>query len=489
MLQPTDPNPGQTAIAETEKPPAQASVASHGLPHFLRLLFRLLDDHQVRYAVLHSWEGLPDQLPSDLDLAIHPRDRKSLVPVFRGLVGKGYQAVQCRHHAGGRRYDFVWFEPEGMRSVGVDVTDEYREQGMILWRGDDLTRGRRQFDGFWVADPAIEFAYTLAKKALKGSLPQHQAARLRALVSELGRPQAQKIAGELFGEKYKSGAVEACANGSLSNQLGDLKKQLWLTKLRSSPLSPIRRFLDDLPRLVGRWFRPTGLFVVILGPDGVGKSTLVGRLAESLEQAAFSRFRLFHWRPNVIVPQKETGLTVADPHDEPPRGMLGSIVTLFGIFLDYWLGFIFILRPLLARSGLIVFDRYYHDLLIDPIRYRYGGPMWLARFVGRLVPPPDLLFLVLDADDQVILSRKREVPLDELRRQRESYQQFTRGVQRATLVRTDRGIERTVKEASQFIVQYLARRFDRRYARWLAPVLQKSSVANGQSSVGGVPSN
>jgi thymidylate kinase len=140
------------------------------------------------------------------------------------------------------------------------------------------------------------------------------------------------------------------------------------------------------------------------------------------------------------------------------------------LVLDYWLGFVFVLRPLLARAGLVIFDRYYHDLLVDPLRYRYGGPMWLAKFLARAIPPPDLLFLVLDADDEVILSRKREVTLEELRRQREGYQQFASGYKRAILVNTDRGIEPTVEQASRFVVEYLADRFQRRNARWLAPV-------------------
>jgi thymidylate kinase len=215
-----------------------------------------------------------------------------------------------------------------------------------------------------------------------------------------------------------------------------------------------------------RWFQPTGVFVVVLGPDGAGKSTTVGRLTEAVG-SCFRRQRIYHWRPNVIAPQKESGVPVTDPHDEPPRGELGSIVALFALFLDYWLGFVFVIRSLLARSGLIVFDRYYHDLLIDPLRYRYGGPMWLAKFIGRFVPPPDLLFLVLDAEEQVILSRKREVPPEELRRQRESYHQFTLGTKRATLIRTDNGIEPTVADASRFIVEYLTLRFQRRHARWV----------------------
>ena len=461
----------QVDVAERDKAPTKDSAQGHSLPHFLRLLFRLLEEHEIRYCVLHCWHGLPDELPSDLDLAVHSRDRARLPFVFQDLLDEGYQPIQCRHYAArGHRFDFVWFEPQGMRSAGIDVADEYREHGMILWRGEELVCRRWRFNGFWVADPAIEFAYTLAKKALKGTLPPHQAERLKVLVNRLGKPNAQRAAAELFGERWKERVVEACANGSLNCLLRELRKRLWLRKLRNDPLNPVRKFMGDVPRLIGLAFKRTGLFLVILGPDGVGKSTLVGRLAESLEQAAFNRFRTYHWRPMVIASQRETGVPATDPHDVPPRGTLGSIVALFGVLLDYWLGFAFVFRPFLAGSGLIVFDRYYHDLLIDPIRYRYGGPMWLAKFLGRFIPPPDMPFLILDAGDEVILSRKREVPMEELRRQREGYRQFTLGAKRAILVNTDRGIERTVEEATRFIVEFLSQRFQRRHARWLAAV-------------------
>jgi thymidylate kinase len=169
----------------------------------------------------------------------------------------------------------------------------------------------------------------------------------------------------------------------------------------------------------------------------------------------------------VIAPQKATGVPIANPHGEPPRGPLGSAVVLLGVFSDYWLGYIFVIRPVLARAGLVVFDRYYHDVLVDPLRYRYGGPMWLPRMLSRFVPLPDLSFLVLDADEDVILSRKRELPPEELRRQREGYQQFTGGDKRASLIRTDQGIEATVEKATRFVAEALSQRFQRRHADWL----------------------
>src|SRR5271154_1419769 len=49
---------------------------------FLRQLFRLLNEFSVRYCVIHSWEGLPEHLPSDLDLAVHPDDKALIISII-----------------------------------------------------------------------------------------------------------------------------------------------------------------------------------------------------------------------------------------------------------------------------------------------------------------------------------------------------------------------------------------------------------------------
>jgi hypothetical protein len=44
---------------------------------------------------------------------------------------------------------------------------------------------------------------------------------------------------------------------------------------------------------------------------------------------------------------------------------------------------------------LSICENYYQDLLIDPRSYRYGGPMWFARLVGKFIPSP-ILWILLD---------------------------------------------------------------------------------------------
>src|SRR4029077_17841574 len=95
------------------------------------------------------------------------------------------------------------------------------------------------------------------------------------------------------------------------------------------------------------------------------------------------------------------------PHSKPPHGPVESVLRIFAVLSDYWVGYAAVIRPLLARAGLIIYDRDFHDLLVDRLRYRYGGPPWLPRMAAKsLLPHPETLYLTLDAETDIILSRK-----------------------------------------------------------------------------------
>ena len=100
-----------------------------------------------------------------------------------------------------------------------------------------------------------------------------------------------------------------------------------------------------------------------------------------------------------------------DPHGEAPHPWWLSPLKIPYYLLDYGLGYLFKVRPRLVRSTVVLFDRYYDDLLVDPRRYRYGGPMKFARLARIFLPKPDLV-LILDVNEEVLLARKREVSPD-----------------------------------------------------------------------------
>ena len=75
---------------------------------------------------------------------------------------------------------------------------------------------------------------------------------------------------------------------------------------------------------------------------------------------------------------------------------------------------------------MVIFDRYYDDILVDPKRFRYGGNLAFANFMRKFIPKPDLYFILI-ADAKIIYERKQEVPFEELERQIEAYKKLIDG--------------------------------------------------------------
>jgi hypothetical protein len=67
-----------------------------------------------------------------------------------------------------------------------------------------------------------------------------------------------------------------------------------------------------------------------------------------------------------------------------------------------------VLHVIKIRSGLVVVERGWWDILVDPKRYRLTPTVRLVRLLGRLLPAPDLV-LLLDAPAAEIHRRKREL--------------------------------------------------------------------------------
>jgi len=432
---------------------------------FLRQLFRLLNEFGVRYCVIHSWEGLPEHLGSDLDLAVHPDDKARITSIIEELKCCKYVAYQWNNYiTKGHSFYFYWVTGWRVNTVAVDIIFEDRRSGMILASGKEFAAGRIRHGDFWIASPEMEFSYLLVKKANKGKVSSSQTLRLRRIAESLGREAAEEIAGKVFRKDLKTRIVEACEDGSIDELFKDLKGKAWQIPLSQRPLRTMQYWAGQFRRAVWRTLNPSGILVSVLGPDGAGKSTVLEGLAQEFI-VPLRRRRLFHWRPQVIAKSKDNR-PVTDPHGQTPRGALMSMAYLSVFFADCWAGYLFVIKPRLVRAGFVQFDRYFHDVLVDPRRYRYGGPKWYAQLLSRLLPEPDLVIL-LDANEDLILSRKTELTRAEIQRQRQAYAELKFQRAKKVYVRTDAGIQPTMKASSTAVAEFMTQRFDKRIGHWM----------------------
>jgi thymidylate kinase len=459
------PQPAGTAVRPTCSPGPSQSVKH--VSDFFSFFLRELDEVGVRYCILHSWEKLPAQPESDVDLAVHPSDREKLAEVFRRLQEEKYLPIQCLNYSVNAFYFvFCWFDQYRLRTVALDIIFEHWRSGLTVPNQISLLAGRVQFRDTWIPSVRDQFAYSLAKQTWKGKANEAQSERLQGLAQHLGRPQVSAIVGEMFLAPWNRRVVDACFDGSIGKLLSKVRRYPWLTSLVRQPLVLSKHVLQQATRIVRRWERPTGLLVAIIGPDGAGKDTVIAGLCDGI-RSAFRRINNYHWRPHVLFPRKDAP-AVTDPHAKSARGPMLSSLYLFFFVFDYWIGYMLRVRPALARGTLVVFDRYFYDVIVDPKRARFGGPKWLPGLLARLVPLPDLI-LLLDADAQVMFARKGELSVPELNRQRQAYQKMSVGAAERKIISTDQEIEQTIADANGAVVEVLHRRFVTRHANWVWP--------------------
>ena len=151
---------------------------------------------------------------------------------------------------------------------------------------------------------------------------------------------------------------------------------------------------------------------MVCGPDGTGKSTLASGVVRALSTS--HRMKHVHHRAEVL-PRRTPGVT-SDPHGKAPYPRALSLLKLAYLFADFALGWRLHITPFIRTGGWLVMERGWWDLAVDPRRYRLDVPSWLVRWLGGLLPRPDLT-LILEAPVDALLARKSELDGYELRRQ------------------------------------------------------------------------
>jgi thymidylate kinase len=197
--------------------------------------------------------------------------------------------------------------------------------------------------------------------------------------------------------------------------------------------------------------------IVVLGPDGAGKSSVINGILEKLNQGD-RVVKMRHLKPRPSLPLRGDPATInSDPHGKPPRSALTSVAKIILWLMEEWYANLFQDK----KEELLICDRYYHDLLVDPIRYRYGGPIWIARLTGKLIPQP-MLWVLLDAPTKVLQARKQEVHAEESARQRQAYLSLVQKQHNYVIVDASQPLDKVITDVEHDIAEAVAEHKDNR---------------------------
>lgn len=421
------------------------------------------ENDDITYVIVGDTRSYPIEIHGDTDILT---DSRSLALAQKSLLkfcdAHGIKIAQVlQHEQSAWYYVLAWFDDAGhLNTFDPDICSDYFRYGKLFLMADQVVSGRIRkqtnvtnlSNGFFVPAPSRSFIYYLLKKIDKGVLDERQGEYLSSqwcLDVEGGMAEIQRF----WPEREVSLLASAASSRDWTTVRKDIDK--FRAVLRGAIGFSLKYQWKELVRKLLRLFHPTGLLICFLGPDGSGKSSIITRVQDDLAPL-FRRTQTYHLRPHFGHRMKDQG-PVRAPHAEPTRNIVASILKSIFYFADYTIGYWWSIWPRRVRSTLILFDRYFYDLIVDPRRLRYGGPKWAPAFLAKCIPAPDLV-IYLDAPPEVLLSRKQEVSASELERQRREYSSLINKLRNGYKVDASQPLAEVVENVERIIVTFLEAR-------------------------------
>lgn len=385
---------------------------------FQTKLFALLNQ-RVGYVVLRNFEGLPEKNDSrDIDIALSREDYKAVrQPLVSLIEREGWKIITLLNSD--RLVTWVVAclgENHVTELIQLDFFFNTSVFGVTLLSVDELLADR-QFNGK-VYYPSVEIQFLdkyLYDRAVGAGYPEkYRQTRDEAENSDMVVAKLKKIFG-----------LESCAECDKVSGRRLLLKAAG-HNLRHRPLGLLRDMSNFLYTFAGNYLRSrTGFSVGFTGPDGSGKTTVIDRTIERLGDVFASAHAYYHFRPALFGNlgevahsagiKKEVDRNYSDPHRGGKTGMLSSLARLGYYSIDYILGYFAKVKTKTRITRLVIFDRYFTDIICDSRRSRiYLSPRFLNMWRKLFIPSLDYNIL-LTASSETILSRKRELDEEGIR--------------------------------------------------------------------------
>jgi thymidylate kinase len=417
---------------------------------FLTLFFNRLNEEKLTYCVLRNYETLPERVGNDVDIWIKDEHRAKLYTIIKDLANTfGYILDYIpRLTLTGEGNYFLIKEQEGkINVIHLDCWLYIHWKGICYIDEKVIENNLQLYKGlFYIPSPGIIAAIVMIKGLLYHNKIKE---KYKALIQEYSKNNSKPFI-DSISKSFGTKTAASICNMAINSKWRLLEKKTFffqlvlLLRTALHPLRQVRNWVCYLLAQFERYFLGSrGIFLVLIGPDGSGKSTTAKNLIESEVGKLFQKRYYFHGH-FLLLPElkqvvgllrnkKEKRQIVKNDNFSKPFGMLRSMIYPFYYGLNYFLRHFFIWKEK-ARGNLIVFDRYFYDYFIQ--RQYTNCPRWLLNVVSAIIPSPDII-IYLRNRSEVVFKRKPELTTKEIKRQLEICDGLTKRLKNSYIIETN----------------------------------------------------
>lgn len=450
------------------------TVDSRGV---LQQFFTELQTQGITYCVLRNYDGLPDMdaVGTDVDIWVAPAaGRRFLLILFQSAELTGWRLVgflpKLALSIDGA---YIFAEGSGSEIMHFDIYTSLHWKGIPYLRESTIRKGIiRHEHGFQIPSPAIEATEIILKKVLyENRVPERYSKHLASILRCHQDACTFVVLEGIFGKGTISHLRELAAARQWS-ELGrrgrSLRRLLFTQQMAMHPVSTAISFLRHLSARVRERLRPQwGAFVVLIGPDGSGKTTAAQNLLQSVATKRLFGRRIYLYRRFPLFPElklfvrwlrrsRDAGMPAPTENLEEvkPFGCLRCTMYVVYYGVEYMLGRLWLWWQFGKNRALVVSDRYFHEYLLQH-QFR-KSPRWLLALLMKLIAQPDAL-IYLRTDPETACLRKAERSVQELQRQSALFEQWASSTPNGYIVEST-SEEQTLLDIQRIVVEVLTRK-------------------------------